>query len=85
LSQLVAETRRVPASLVPLLRWGEQTGALADALAAGRAMFESRVTARAWLLRSILPPSLCVLIGAAFLLLVMALFLPMISLLQALS
>lgn len=85
LSQLVAETRRMPASLVPLLRWGEQAGVLADALAAGRAMFESRVTTRAWLLQSILPPMLCVAIGAAFMFLVLALFLPLISLIQSLS
>jgi len=85
LSQLVAETRRMPASLVPLLRWGEQAGVLADALAAGRAMFESRVATRAWLLQSILPSLLCVAIGAAFVLLIMALFLPLISLISALS
>ncbi len=85
LSQLVAETRRMPASLVPLLRWGEQAGVLADALAAGRAMFESRVATRAWLLQSILPPLLCVAIGAAFMLLIMGLFLPLISMISALS
>ncbi len=85
LSQLVAETRRMPASLVPLLRWGEQAGVPADALAAGRAMFESRVATRAWLLQSILPPMLCVAIGAAFMLLIMGLFLPLISLISAIS
>jgi len=85
LSQLVAETRRVPASLVPLLRWGEQAGVLGDALAAGRAMVESRVAARAWRLQSILPPLLCVAIGAAFMLLVIALFLPLVSMVQGLS
>jgi len=85
LSQLVAESRRMPASLVPLLRWGEQADVLADALAAGRAMFESRVAARAWLLQSVLPPLLCVAIGAMFMLLVIALFLPLISMIQGLS
>ena len=85
LSQLVAETPRIPASLVPLLRWGEQGGVLADALAAGRAMFESRVVARAWLLQSILPPILCAAIGVAFMFLVISLFLPLVSLVQALS
>jgi type II secretory pathway component PulF len=85
LSQLVADTRRIPASLVPLLRWGEQGGVLADALAAGRAMFESRVAARAWLLQSILPPMLCAAIGVAFMLLIMSLFLPLVSLVSALS
>jgi type II secretory pathway component PulF len=85
LSQLVAETQRMPASLVPLLRWGEQAGVLADALAAGRAMFESRVAARAWLLQSFLPPMLCVAIGVAFMLLVIALFLPMVSMVRGLS
>lgn len=85
LSQLAAVTRRLPSSLVPLLRWGEQTGVLADALAAGRAMFESRLRTRAWLLQSILPPIVFAVVGSCFLFVVGALFLPLVSLIQALS
>ena len=85
LSQLAAVTRRLPSSLVPLLHWGEQTGVLADALAAGRAMFESRLKTRAWLLQTILPPIVFVIVGSWFLFVVAALFLPLVSMIQGLS
>jgi type II secretory pathway component PulF len=85
LSQLAAVTRRLPSSLVPLLHWGEQTGVLADALAAGRAMFESRLRTRAWLLQSILPPIVFIAVGSCFLFVIGALFLPLVSMIQGLS
>jgi type II secretory pathway component PulF len=85
LSQLAALHRRLPSSLVPLLHWGERTGVLAEALAAGRAMFESRLKTRTWLLQSILPPIVFILVGSWFLFVVGALFLPLVSMIQGLS
>jgi type II secretory pathway component PulF len=85
LSQLAAVSPRLPSSLVPLLHWGERAGVLAEALAAGRAMFESRLKTRTWLLQSILPPIVFIVVGSWFLFVVGALFLPLVSMIQGLS
>ncbi len=85
LSQLAAVSRRLPSSLVPLLHWGERAGILSEALAAGRTMFESRLKTRTWLLQSILPPIVFLLVGSWFLFVVGALFLPLVSMIQGLS
>jgi len=85
LSQLAAVSRRLPSSLVPLLHWGERAGVLSEALAAGRAMFESRLKTRTWLLQSILPPIVFIIVGSWFLFVVGALFMPLVSMVQGLS
>ena len=85
MSQMLSATPQVPASLIPLVRWGEKAGALADALGAGREMFEKRVRTRSWLLKSILPPVLFIAIGSCILFVVSGLFAPLGSMVQGLS
>lgn len=85
LSEMLAGTYRLPASLVPLLRWGEQSSALDEALRSSSEMLEGRVLLRANLLRVILPPLALLLIAVAVGLLVAALLLPMVQLLDLVS
>lgn len=85
LAQMFAAGEQLPASLVPLLRWGESKGSLADALSAGRETFQMRVRQRCLLLQTVLPPLLFLGVGCAVLLVVGAIFLPLISLIGSLS
>ncbi len=46
LAESLAARPRLPASLVPIVRWGERVGALPEALNAAGDMFENRVRLR---------------------------------------
>lgn len=85
LTALLATTHRLPASLGPVLAWGERSGQLAEAFRVAGDMFEGRVRLRAELLRSILPFVLFVGIGMLAVFALVALYIPMISLIQGLS
>ncbi len=85
LSELIAGTPRFPASLGPVVRWGEQSGQLHEAFRVAAEMFEGRVQMRAELVRTILPPLVFVAVAAGVLLLLAGLLLPIFSLIQSLS
>lgn len=85
LSQAMASERQVPATLVPLVHWGEQAGALEDSLELSCEMLEDRVRMRAFWLHAALPPVLFISIGCAVLAVVTALFLPLIKLISSLT
>lgn len=85
LSQLLTAGRRLPGSLVPLIRWGEKIDLLHEAFSAGKELFDRRVRIRAIMLHSILPPMLFIAIATAIGLVVVALFGPLFYLIQGLS
>jgi len=85
LSELMSATPRVPASLVPIVRWGERAGQLPEAFRVAAEMFEGRLQMRAELVRTILPPLVFVAVACSVLMLLAGLFLPMISMIQSLS
>lgn len=85
LSQVLASMREFPASLVPLLRWGEDAGALAEAFAIGHELFSKRVRLRSVFLNAILPPLVFITLGCLIVSVVLALFSPMVSLIGGLS
>jgi type II secretory pathway component PulF len=85
LSELMAATPRVPASLVPIVRWGEQSGQLSEAFRVAAEMCEGRLQMRAELVRTILPPLIFVVVASGVLLLLSGLLLPMLSMIQGLS
>ena len=85
LSELMIDTPRLPASLVPLVRWGEKTGDLAEALRSGSEMLMERIRMRAVLLRSVSPPVVFVLVFLAVGFMVISLFMPLIALIQGLT
>ena len=85
LSQSMASLRQVPATLVPLVHWGEHVGTLDDSLELSCEMLEDRVRMRAFWLHAALPPILFISIGCAILALITALFLPLIKLVSSLT
>jgi general secretion pathway protein F len=80
----LVELRTLPLSIVPLVHWGEEHDALADALRTAAEMLEGRLRVRSGLLVVILPPAMFVLVGTVAASMI-ALFMPMISLIQGLS
>lgn len=85
LADLVQDCRRLPASLVPLVAWGERTGELPTALRSASEHFASRVQVRAVLLRTVLPPFTFLTIGAVVLAFVNTVVTPMVTFIDALS
>ncbi len=75
----------IPTSLLPLVRWGEKTGEVADSLRTAAAMFIERVRLRSVLLRSIAPPMVFIVVLVVISLSVVSLFLPLISLVSGLA
>ncbi len=84
-SDAVSENSQVPASLVPVFRWGERTGTLPEALSTTCELLSRRVRVRAVLIRAVLPPVLFVMIICQVGAMVMALFMPLFSLIRGLS
>lgn len=84
-SHSLMENRKIPASIVPVIRWGEQTGALSEALSTTHDLLERRVRVRAVMLKSVLPPILFIVIVCQVGGIVFALFMPLVSLIQGLS
>jgi type II secretory pathway component PulF len=85
LSQLMYSTRLIPASIIPLVEWGERSGGLSDSFRAGQEMFTKRARMRAHMLQAVVPPLLFLGVGSVVLFMVSALFLPLVSLISALS
>jgi type II secretory pathway component PulF len=85
LSQMIESERQFPASLIPLVRWGEEYGDLSEALGVGREMLEERVRIRSLWLKTALPPSLFLAIGCCVLVVVGAVVYPLVSLISHLS
>jgi type II secretory pathway component PulF len=85
LSQMMFSYRSLPATLIPLVEWGERQGALAECFDVGREMFTKRATVHAALVRFLLPPLMFVWIGGAVLFVLGATFAPMIDLISKLS
>jgi type II secretory pathway component PulF len=79
----LATMRRLPPSLVPIARWGEQADALPEALRVAAEMLESRVRIRALFLQGALPPLIFVLIAMGTLTLMNALLAPMIAVINS--
>jgi general secretion pathway protein F len=84
-SDALTENRQVPASVVPVIRWGERMGSLPEALSTTRELLQRRVRIRALMLRAVIPPMLFVLIVCQVAAMVIALFLPLVNLIQGLS
>jgi general secretion pathway protein F len=76
LSELLETTGRTPALLAPLVRWGEDTGRLAEALFTASDMYAGRVELRADMLRAILPPLIIIFVGIAVVAVLWLLILP---------
>ena len=78
LDEGLAARRQFPASLIPMIQWGQRAPALPDAFRAAAEMFEGRVRSHGTLLETMLLPImfLAILIFVGFF--VVAMFLPLI-------
>jgi type II secretory pathway component PulF len=85
LADLLASTRRLPASLRPILGWGERTGQLAEAFRLASEMFEGRVRLRAELVPTLLPFAIFLTVGGLVAFGLVALYLPLVSMIQGLA
>jgi len=85
LSELLDSTCRLPATLVPIVRWGERADELAEAFRQAGEMFEGRVRMRSELVTSVLPPLICVIVAVLATLIVVGLYIPMVSMIQGLA
>ena len=85
MAEAMQSVRNLPASMVPLVRRGEQHNSLPEALDSVADMFENRVQMRAMLLQSILPPLALIGAGAGALWIVNAMMMPLFKLLSDLS
>ena len=85
LGDLVETSGCLPASAVPLIRWGERTNAMPDAMRTLSDIFLERVQMRTDWLRSVSPPFVYVFIGLSAAAVIVSLFMPLVSLIQGLS
>ena len=85
LAESLAARPRLPASLVPIVRWGERVGALPEALNAAGDMFENRVRLRTGLMQAALPPIMFVLVALGALALFNALIAPLLNMVNMIS
>ena len=75
----------LPATMIPFVKWGERGGDLPDGLRAISEILLARVHFRAAMLRTISPPIVFLVVGLVIGFVVISLFLPMVSVVQALS
>ena len=85
LAECMACQRAFPPSMVPLVQWGQQAPALAQLFRSAADMFEGRVRAQRRVLEGLLPPLMLVLIVITAGAFVVAMMLPMLSLIGGLS
>jgi type II secretory pathway component PulF len=85
LTMSLVHLRTLPLSIVPLVRWGEQHDALAEALRSAAEMIENRLRVWNTLLAQVVTPLVFVLVAICVASTFVALFLPLISLIQGLS
>lgn len=83
--QSMANQRAIPSSLVPVVRWGEEAGILAESLDISSDMLQERVRGLGRWIQMALPPVLLVAIGCCAVWVVASAFLPLIALMHNLT
>ena len=84
MTMALVQLRSLPLSIVPLVRWGEQHDLLHESLRSAAEMIEGRLAVRTDALVQLLPPVIFLVVGVMIGSGVIALFLPLISLIQGL-
>lgn len=85
LAECLASQRRFPPSMIPLVDWGQRASAMADAFRASAEMFEGRVQTQGIFLETVLLPLTFLLIALFIGFFIVAMVLPLISLIQTLT
>ncbi|MCI0361901.1 MAG: type II secretion system F family protein [Planctomycetaceae bacterium] len=81
----IVHQRSLPLSIVPLVRWGQTQGMLADGLKSAAEMLEGRLRIRSTLIVQVVPPLIFIIVGVMILSLVFVVLSLMFNLLQGLS
>jgi type IV pilus assembly protein PilC len=81
----VAQSRLFPNSLTALIQWGQRIGGLPSALLMAGDIYAERVRYQAMFVRAALPPILLIVVLVLAGLLMVALFLPLVSLIEGLT
>jgi type II secretory pathway component PulF len=85
LHESLTKKKCFPASLAPLVQWGQQSAALGDAFRAAAEMFEGGAQSRSTPLEIVIAPLAFLAVAAFIGFFVLAMLLPLISLIQKLS
>jgi type II secretory pathway component PulF len=85
LDESMAARPRFPASMIPLVQWGQRTPAMAEAFRSAAEMFEGRVRVDDSLIEAVLPPIILMLVTIVVGFCTTGLFLPLIKLIESLS
>ncbi len=84
LAELLDTTYRLPATLVPIVRWGEQSGELSEAFHLAGEMFEGRVRMRSELVIAVVPPIIFAFVAMIAMVILVGLYAPMFTIIQGL-
>lgn len=85
LSKLVESTPRLPAAIVPIMRWGEEQGTLPEAIRSAYEMLEGRIRTRGSSIATLLGPLMLIFIGIVMGFMAISMFMPLVSLIQNLT
>ena len=83
--EALVRTRLFPMSIIPVIRQGEQQGTLDSAFRTAAKMLEDRVNNRSLLVIQIVPPLIFVAVALLVGMTIIALFMPLIGLIQGLA
>lgn len=78
-------SRVFPPTIIPLVGWGQQNGTLANAFRSATEVFEQRAESQAGFLAAMLLPCVFLIIFSTVPLFIIAMFMPLISLIQRLT
>ena len=82
LSSVISREGGLPATLGPLLHWGEQHDSIAEACQSAAELFETRARMRAALIRRVAPPSLLFVVVVNVILIIASLLTPLMGLIR---
>ena len=85
LAEALASRRQFPPSMIPLVEWGQRSSAPADAFRAAAEMFEGRVRTQGRFLEVVTAPLTFLLILTFIMAFLLAMFMPLIALIQKLT
>jgi general secretion pathway protein F len=85
LAECLASQPKFPPSMIPLVDWGQRARAMADSFRASAEMFEGRVQTQGIFLETVLVPLMFLVIALFIGFFIVAMFLPLISLVQSLT
>ena len=79
LSTLMESTTRVPAAMVPIVRWGEQSSSMVEAMDIVHQMLNQWLQLRSALLSAVVVPIILVLAGITICGLALSIFVPLVT------